>query len=85
MNDFPKEINIGGIIWHVTEANIRQDRQNVFTESGEIISMYGGRQELNLRLISWGEKATIETKTIENAVKENDVIRRRFYFDEDEK
>ncbi len=82
MNDFPKEINIGGIVWHVSEMNIRQDRQNVYDETGGIISIYGGRQEMNLRLMSWGEKATTETKTIEQAVKENDILKRKFYLEE---
>jgi hypothetical protein len=80
--DFPKEINIGGIVWHVSEAGMRMDRQNVSDEMGNIISTYGGRQELNLRLISWGEKADIETKTIEQAVKQNSEIRRKFYLED---
>jgi hypothetical protein len=80
--DFPKEINIGGIVWHVSEAEMRMDRQNISDEMGNIVSTYGGRQELNLRLISWGEKADIETKTIEQAVKQNSEIRRKFYLED---
>jgi len=60
MIDFPKEINIGGRLWYIIEANIEFPNYH--------------KKILSLKLIDTGKEATTKTKTLEQILKPERLI-----------